>query len=136
MSEAWQVRQYQRQQLVEKLTRKVHDRADEVGGSSFYLEVVSVMIGYLQDRHKGVSNPKFNEKSLAGFFFSSVLPTINDFVRTEAEGDVLVTQFLEKVLASGLNPFRSELQKEEMLTPEKIFNAPSAMAEVSEEDIG
>ena len=132
MSEAWQVRGCQRQQLIEKLTRKVYERADEVGGSSFYLEVVSVMIGYLQDRHKGVSNPNVDEKSLAGFFFGSVLPIITDFARTETEGDVLVSQFLEKVLASGLSPFRSELQKQEMLTPEKIFDAPSAMTEVSE----
>ncbi len=134
MPEAWQVRESERQQLIEELVRGVHDWADELCDPSFYLEVVSVMIGYLQDRQKGVSNPWVDRKRAPGSFFSSVLPSITKFARTEAEGDVLVATFLEKVLASGLSPFRSELQKQEMLTPEKIFNTPSAIAEMPIEE--
>jgi len=134
MPEAWQLREYQRQQLIEELVRGVHDWADELCDPSFYLEVVAVIISYLQDRQKGVSNPEVDGKKAPGSFFSTVLPSITKFARTEAEGDVLVATFLEKVLASGLSPFRSELQKQEMLTPEKIFDAHSAMTEVPIED--
>jgi len=134
MSEAWQVRECQRQQLIEKLVRGVHDWADELCDPSFYLEVVAVMIGYLQDRQKGISNPEVDGKKAPGSFFNTVLPNITKFSRTEAEGDVLVATFLEKVLASGLSPFRAELQKEELFSPEKIFKAPSAMVEVPEEE--
>ena len=116
MSEAWQVRGCQRQHLIEELTRKVYERADEVDNQFFYLEIVLVIIEYLKNRQKGISNPKINEKNAVGFFLGfNVMPTINNFARTEAEGNVLFADFLEKVLASVLSPFRSELQKQEML---------------------
>lgn len=127
MPTAWQVREYQRQQLIEELSHNFYQK--EINQETFSLELVSVIIGYLQDREKGILEPDF-KKDAAGTFLTNSLSAITDFARTKAESDVLVIKFLKSVLDCGLSQFYTELNRQEFHYPEQIFNAPSAMSEV------
>lgn len=133
MTEAWQKREYERQQLIEGLVQKVHQRVDAISDESFYLELALVVIEYLKDRHKGIAHPEIKKADMVGNFFAIPLSGIVRFARTKAESDALIVQFLEKILVSGLNRFHSELTKQEIHNPELIFQDPSAMSDVSKE---
>lgn len=133
MTEAWQKREYERQQLIEGLVRKVHQRSVMISDESFYLELALVVIEYLKDRHKDIAHPEIKKADMPGNFFAIPLSGIVRFARTKAESDALIAQFLEKILVSGLNRFHSELTKQEIHNPELIFQDPSAMSDVSKE---
>ncbi len=127
--EAWQVRESQRQELIEGFVRASYQRETEVGDKTFHLGLASVIVKYLKDRQKGIARPEVRLDH-CGIFFGAALIAFKNFARTEVEKDVLIVQFLEKVLVTGLNPFRTALTSQEIHEPEKIFHAPSAMSEI------
>ena len=128
-AEAWQVRGSQRHELIEDFVRASYQRETEVGDKTFHLGLASVIVKYLKDRQKGIARPEV-KLGHCGIFFGAALIAFKNFARTEAEKDALFAQFLEKVLAAGLNSFQAALTSQEIYEPEKIFHTPSAMSEI------
>lgn len=94
------------------------------------------MIEYLKRRQRGEENPEVRlpkDESHCELFFGGALERISQFARSEAEKDVLLVQFLEKLIGTGTSRFHGELLRQEQMEPEKIFHAPSAMAEADED---
>lgn len=137
MPEAWQIREYQRQQFLETLMRKVYqfnDRLDEIGDKPIFLELAGIVVKYLKNRQDKAKARQINSDPVGFFFEREVLAGVRNFSHTPIEEDALVAIFLKKVLNIALNPFRSELLHQEMTQPELIYNAPSRMAEIPFED--
>jgi len=135
MSEAWMKRSGERQRLIEKFVQSSYRKEDDIGDISYYLGVASAVVEYLKRRQQGEQNPEVKlskEKSHCELFFKGVLERVSQFARSEAERDVLLVQFLKKMIDAGVGRFYGELSRQEMMESEKIFHAPSAMAEVEE----
>lgn len=138
MTEAWKVRESQRQEFLEDLKRMAFEKEEkEDGGRHFFLLLLSAAIA----RHLSLAGQQGSNlstilaswlfpESVARFLSQEVLPKIKKFSRTETEENALLVGFLERVLKSGLNLFHAALMREEISNPKGIFNAPSAMTEI------
>ena len=111
--DAQQMRESQRQKFIKDLVNASYKRKVELNDEAFYMGLASIIAKYLRSRQGGVVKPEIGLGNL-GTFFASVLVTIRNFARTKEEEDVLVAQFLEKVLADGLSPFHEALTEQEM----------------------
>lgn len=110
---AQQARRAEQQELIEGFIRASYQREVEVGDKTFHLGLASVIVKYLKDRQKGIARPEVKLDD-CGIFFGAALIAFKNFARTEVEKDVLIVQLLEKVLVTGLNPFRAALTEQEM----------------------
>ena len=134
-TEAWIKKGGERQQLIEEMVRSSYRKQDDIGNVAYHLGVASAVIEYLKRRRRGEQNPKVRlskEESHCELFFGGALEKINQFARSEAEKDVLLVQFLEKMIGMGVSRFYGELVRQEQMEPEKIFHAPSAMTRVKD----
>ena len=135
MSEAWMKRSWERQQLIEEITSLSYRKEDDIGDVAYHLGMASAIIEYLKRRQRGEENPKIRlskEESHCELFFGGALERISQLARSEVEKDVLLVQFLEKMIGTGVSRFYGELLRQEIMEPEKIFQAPSAMTESEE----
>jgi len=135
MSEAWMKRGWERQQLIKEMMSSSYRKQDDIGDVAYHLGVALAVIEYLKRRQRGEENPKVRfskEESHCELFFGGALERISQFARSEVERDALLVQFLKKMINTGVSRFRGELSREEIMEPEKIFHAPSAMAEAEE----
>ena len=135
MAQAWQVRSYQRQRLLERLMRMVYQQEEASGEKTFLFDLILVVAGYLKERREAPSGSEFKAQTdTARFFLQKLLSEITEFSRSLTERDALIAKFLEKLLESGLSPFFMALTRQEIEEPQDVFHAPSASAEVSFED--
>lgn len=140
MSEAWVVRESERQTLLENLMRAAFEKEREAinGSSWFFLLLSAAIIRHLLSRRRPGRGSALSSltagwlflESVLKFFTQEVLPKIQEFSRTESEADALLVRFLERILQSGLTPFPAALMREEIFNPQEIFLAPSAMSEM------
>ena len=128
MVEAWQKRGWERQQLLEGLMRETYDREEELGDPIFLFRLAKTILAHIQQRHWNA--PRHDLNQMEDFFHEAVFPAIHELARSQAEEDALMAEFFEKLIKAVLQPFHSALLREENETPEHIFRAPSAMAEV------
>lgn len=114
------MREFQRQEFIEDLFWLSYREEDEIGERNFHLRLVPIIIDYLIQRRNKVSEPKLLIDSV-GIFFGSAMAKIKAFSRTEVEKDALIVKFLNKVFATGVHPFESDLLSQEIRQPEKIL---------------
>jgi len=122
---AWQIREFQQQELIENLLRESYEKENDLGDRIFHLRLSLIIIYYLIQRRNNVAEPGLLIDNV-GIFFDSVLTKIKKFARTEIERDALVVQLLKKVLISGIHPFNAALLSQEIYEPEKLFGKFSA----------
>lgn len=139
MPPAWQVRDHQRQRLVEKLAHVIMDQDDTVG-DLFLDDLVIVILEYLKIRCRHIKEENLLAKyarhgeygliDIIRFFLTEIVPKIDSFTRTPAEERVILVELIEKILKMLAAPLYSDLRNVEMSKPQLIFKAASATAEV------
>lgn len=131
MTEAFMERGHERQVLVDELMRIIYQAEDKYG-KDFLFNLIIVMVRYLKKRRTAVQEGSETKKVFAerSLFYKEILPKIEDFSRAPEERDLLVVDFLRKVLDSVLGVFGAKLLELEIRDPKTIFRAPSAMSEV------
>lgn len=132
MAEAWMVRGAQRQRLLEKLMSEVYREAEAFNDDRFFYYMAGALIDHLHN--KVIAGPLqekgWGSTSYAKDVFDRLLPEIENFARTSSEENFILVEFLNKVVHSIFCSVSSDLRHDEIFSPETVFQAPSAMAEV------
>jgi len=137
MAEAWQVREGQRQELVENLMIKVFEQSesfdDEKDAFRFECEVAENIVSFLKgarfvEEVKRI--PHLYEWRFNKFVHEQIWGLIKEFSRTPSERNALLVRFLERLLDSILNHFHAELTHDEIQNTRAVFGTDSAMDEV------
>jgi hypothetical protein len=127
---AWQKREYERQQLLESLMREAYDLEETVPHKDHDSAGLLLVLASEILRIKTHAARRCNRHTEA-FVVGRVIPVLRDFARSKAEFSALFARFLEKhVLPAALNPIFSELQREELHEPKKIFLTERSTDEV------
>jgi len=139
MAEAWAKRGSERQRLIEELMQEVYKIEEAVPGESmhggerieFELDLIQAIAAHLKQRAypRDPAN-KVDQFASSSFFSNDILPRVSAFSRAEEETNELLCMLVRKLYESVETHFQSELSKLEFSDPQKIFHAPSAMAEV------
>ena len=132
MTQAWVKRSSERQALLNNLMQQACDKGDELGGADakmFEFELMQVLLEYLKRRRVKVDQKEM-ESTAGAFFCNHLLARITIFSRAQEETEWLVGELLGKLLHSVQSRLAGELTKLEQLSPDQIFQAPSAMGEV------
>lgn len=140
MPRAWQIRDYQRQRLIEKLVHMIMDK-DDTDSDWFLDDLAIVILEYLEIRCRHIKEENMlaeyarrGERRLIDnirFFLTEIVPKIDSFARTPAEERVILAELIEKVLKMLAAPLYSDLRIAEMNNPRLMFKAASATTEVS-----
>ena len=147
MVQAWQKRDIERRNLIERLIGLSYKEEESVGRTTFRLTIALAIMRYLKERVKEIQEertPVIGEPDLVRvsdargmyhFFLRSVQEEITSFARSDAEKDVLFANLLEKMIDVEISLFHNKLAVEEMNEPKKIFNAPSRTTELPEKSL-
>lgn len=145
MTEAWQKRGWQRQQLLEGLINEARKVADEQESPflqnqpiQFYQDVAIFLLIDLGGKQKKVdysSEDIFIRSRVLGAqsWASQAKARIVNFSQTENEAKMLMAELARQLLKVGLQPIYSAASWEELEQPEKVLGA-AAMDEVPLED--
>lgn len=121
-------REAQYEDFIGKLIQTVHQKEDGLAGTSFLWDLASAVAQHLKDRVEGIDRPKsfilINTNTIR--LLESALVDINGFARTEEEKDVLVAQFLEKIVNTATGRLEAVLLRQEQDYPEKLFEPSQA----------
>lgn len=131
MVPVWQLRESQRQNLIDQLIQEVFEWEEKDPDDLFSFRLALVLMDYLRMRRLEVGSPQILGNKFEQIFFrENILPPIKQFSRLDVECDILIVQLFEKVLVSVFSHFRSELRKVEVDNPQVIFGTPSGTTEV------
>lgn len=137
MPEAWHVREYQRQKLIEELVAEALETAEKVRSRGqpcpdlFFLDAVMGLLCYRRLEVDFSLTGNWNLIHVAeDWVQKAVFDKIDKFARTNAEQRLICANLIQKLLDLALAPIYNEARREETEQPEKVFGAP-AMAEVS-----
>lgn len=137
MTEAWIAREIQRKDILDQLMQAVYDCAEKnfEKEPNFLLLLASAITMALDQNpsrklaRRAKAWPAVN--AAWRVYDDKIYPRIASFSRSSAERDALVAAFLrDYVLKAALDPFFRELQREEIICPEKIFRTKSAMEKI------
>ena len=139
-TEAFAKRRYERQELLRQLMQEVFNVEESSGGKEsmsqeerigFNLDLVQVLAAHLKGRIEPHKRADDIDHFASSFFFrEEILPRVASFSRADEETDQLLCELMGKLQASVGIHFQSTLSRLESLDPQRIFHAPSAMAEV------
>ena len=120
---AWQVRESERQELLNQLKTKTWDFDDKHDNRAMWY-IAEVCLAYLKD-----PSIQSGQSLSHQFFFGTVLKEISDFSRADEERDSMLADFMEWVVKSMATKFHSKLQEKELEDPQTIFRVPTATSE-------
>lgn len=135
-TEAWVKRAGERRQLLEELVRRVHQREDELQEAEqprFRFGLLLVLLDRLRGTRLDTPFTVLVWKNFATakvFFDREITPRITEFSRAKEETNALLAEFFSRLFESEKIHFQSALSKLEERDPQRILQAPSAMAEV------
>ncbi len=130
---AWQVREMERQQLLEDITQKAWEFAESKMRLTDDRRLLAslvywILIGLdLQNSHEPfiAINPHVEK------YLTEVFLKVESFSRTEAEKKALLARLVEKHLVPAImSQFYGDLQREEVSEPWKIFGTLYATDEI------
>ena len=107
-----QQREYEQQQLLEKLQTEVFKLEGENDQKEVAVGLALVTIAYLAPRGDEIVTGQVLVDDFipaSNFFLGRVIPLVKEFSNNEEEQLVLVARFLEWVISSFINPFKSAL---------------------------
>ncbi len=124
MNDAWIVRDFERQELVERFKSRVIE-IEEPPLRHFNYDLARACLKFLQDE---TTRPA--ESQADTFFFREFIPTVSEFARAKEERDVLVGTLLQWLVASITGRFQGNLTHKEIMDPRTIFRAESATTQI------
>ena len=135
---AWQVRDMQRQKLLEGIKQKIIRREDDFAEHNLfnlYWTLSYLIYSQLQRSEKGLSyddlsRSAWSNERLSSFLFSEVLKEIDEFQRSEKESRALLGELLEWVAGEIALPYYSELGTQEVDEPKIIYGVEDRMEEI------
>ena len=132
MNQAWQVREYERQELLRKLFREIEEE-EERNSEEFLFELAQALVRYLLylKEVKETGKSSFDcSRPPACFVSEHLAPEVAKFKRVPEEAIVLFASLLKKVAETLTSQFYADLSGVESREPQTVFHAPSAMADV------
>lgn len=132
---AWQVREHQRQKLLEKLHQKVIAQLDNFKTIDLFRVLLFLLDKKLATLEISISASDFPEISWATReivfgLFCEMSQKIGDFQRSEEEGHALLAMLFQWVADNLANPHHAALQTQELCKPELIYGTERATDEV------
>lgn len=129
MAQAWQARAYQRQELVERFVRTIHEVADEDGNFDlFALEFLIVLLGEFRTRREG---------ELSGTSKTAIIGMVEDFKRkieafgrTDTERGIILAQLTEKALGMVIYKEDCDYRHEEIFNTKAVLGVDRATDEI------
>lgn len=141
MVEAYVKRQAERQELLRELMQTVYNVEEGAGNAEsmgeeerieFKLDVIQVIAAHLKQRVYPQDRPDNIDRFASSFFFrDDILSRVGEFSRAEEENEWLMIELMGKLKESVNSYLHGKLAKLEQSNPQQIFQAPSAMTEVS-----
>jgi len=135
---AWQVREMQRQKLLEEIKQKIIHREDDFAEHNLfnlYWTLSYLFYSQLQRSGKGLgyddlSKSAWANERIASLLFSEVLEEINKFQRSGEEGRALLGEFLEWAANEIARPHYSALGTQEVDQPKIIYGVEDRTEEI------
>jgi len=124
MSDAWMVRESERQEFLETLKRRVID-IDKWPYQDVCYSLARICLNFLQDE---TTEPA--DTIPDNLFFTEFLPAMSNFSRAEEERSILIIDLLSWLVKSIAIRYRSALTHKEMRDPHTIFHADSATTDI------
>ena len=129
MTQAWQARAYQRQKLVEKFVKVVHEVGDgEENFDLFALEFLITLLHAFRPRREG---------ELFGTSKAAIIGTvenfkrkINNFGRTDAERGLILAELTEKVVGMVVYKENCDYRHEELFNTKEVLGVDRATDEI------
>ncbi len=132
MTEAWMRRGSERQEFIERLKMLIIDDEEESHNRlSVQIPLLILLVQHLAVTEKAdlldiVPVPKRTRD----LFFTLILPELTSFARTPEEAAALLAELFLWEANSIANAFKSPLQTQEIMEPEKVFGGHQAMDDV------
>jgi len=131
MSEAWRIRDIQRQATRGVMVRALRDLEDELkcDSSVTALTFCSMLIDHLKGQVPVHVSPNDQLKDLPKIqeFQRQAMESIATFGRTPSERNAVIVDLLKEVLETAIMPFHTALIIDEREHPQTIFSANSTM---------
>jgi len=142
MPHAWQVRESERQSLLESLFKRIlefEDKREEVS-KTFTLDLSISVLEYLrvackpigERRHAGTLSEVTPAARIArGYLDGEILPRIKNFSDSQIERDYLIALLMDRFLIrDAIRKFTSAMTREEFDNPRAVFGAESATEDI------
>lgn len=133
MPQAWEVREAQRQRLLESLRMAAFREDEDLEGNHlnrFFLELVAEIISCLKTRLTKQPDRPATEGRRVKDFVELAFSEISSFARTEEERDFLSAELALALFRSGLSPFFAALTRQEVHRPELVYGGHKATDEI------
>lgn len=130
MTEVWHAREAKQQEFVRELAEKVWDAADESGNyDEFVICFLIAVLKRLRIQAKGSGKVDADE---AGKLFYEMRERIFRFSRVKSEELALTHRLFSEVERSIASWMERDYLRDQIIKPQEVFGAPSAMSEVKD----
>lgn len=134
MTEAWQKREYEQQQLLEGLMHQAFETSEKFENADrFHLLAAQELSEYHLINQGGTPHPSDNsdtERSRVKVWIDKVCEQLWRFSRTGEEFKMLLAKFTEKMFERGLAYAHQEYLRQKVREPEKLYEGHGSMDEV------
>ncbi len=133
MTQAWQHRESEQQQFIEKLAHTVHTAADESESYElFVIEFLTAVLVHFRfeiDPHRAAAT---HNRTGATWLVDSITRQIKGFCRVESERKHLLYRLFTALQPTVASWSHRDYLRDQILKTEDVFGAPSATAEIEE----
>lgn len=127
MTEAWQRRSSERQELREELMHEIFSWEEKEEDKRSLFKLASAIFDYLRQRVQETPNWEMHQCEILSEF---IFPKLWEFARSQEEADQIMADLFKTIQDLAIMPIYTKLQKQERENPELIFHAASAMTSV------
>ena len=127
MTQAWQRRSSDRQELREELMREIFNWEEKEEDKRSLFKLASAIFDYLRQRVQETPSWEMHQCKILS---ESIFPKVWEFARSQEEADQIMADLFKTIQDLAIMPIYTRLQKQESENPELIFRAPSAMTRV------
>lgn len=129
MEQAWQVRDGQRQDLIDSFMTKINRVGDDTENFElFRLELVMALLRLFRPRREGKLS--FDSKTAIAVLVEDLNNAIDEFGRTDAEKGLLLSLLTGKVVSAVFHKEHTEYQSEEIHNTMAVLGVKRATDEI------